>query len=143
MFCHPGLPGAFGHFFVGSFPGTALEHRVVGDAGFQAGVGFSGPDQSGFLQLRGKKTFGWSPKHAEQMKRYQETIADRALRWTLLTLDMDVDGPLPVLRTPAGVRAAVARLHGCNEQVGHSPSSVLVIFNAELVKKQKKKTKHD
>lgn len=74
MFCHPGLPGALGHAFIGSFPGTALEHRVVGDAGFQTGAGGVRQDSFVFLQLRGKKTFGWSPKDGEQKKKDQETI---------------------------------------------------------------------
>lgn len=97
MFCHPGLPDAVGHIFIGSFPGTALEHRVVGDAGFQTGAGGVGQDNSAFLQPCRKKTFGWSPKHAEQMKRYQETLVDMVLKWSLLTLDINVDGLYPLL----------------------------------------------
>lgn len=81
MFCHPGLPDAFGHIFIGSFPGAALEHGVVGDTGFQTGAGGAGEDSFAFLQLRGKKTFGWNPKHAEQMKGYLETLVDMVLKW--------------------------------------------------------------
>lgn len=81
VFCHPGLPDAFSHIFIGSFPGTALEHGVVGDTGFQTGAGGFSQDNFAFLQLCRKKTFGWSPKHAEQMKKYQETLADIVLKW--------------------------------------------------------------
>lgn len=57
------------------------------------------------------------------------------LKWILLTLDMNVDGLSPVFWIPAGVCAAVAHIHWFNEQVGHATFLMVVLFNAELLKK--------
>lgn len=90
MFRHPGLPDALSHHFIGSFPGTATEHWVVGDSGFQTGVGDAiSRDDFARFQLHGKETFSWSPKDAEQVKRFQDTFADNGAEmdfyqpWTL------------------------------------------------------------
>lgn len=43
---------------------------MVGDSGFQTGVGdVINRDDFALFQLHGKRTFGWSPKDAEQVKR--------------------------------------------------------------------------
>lgn len=60
------------------------------------------------------------------------------LKWSLLTLDINVDGLYPLLRILAGVVAAVAHTHWFNEQVGHLAFTMAVFVNAELLKK-----KHD
>lgn len=69
-------------------------------------------------------------------KDIKKQLVDVALKWILLTLDINVDGLCPVLWIPAGVRAAVAHIHRFNEQVGHPIFTMLVNFNAELLKKK-------
>lgn len=112
VFRHPGLPDAFSHHFIGSFPGTATEHWVVGDSGFQTGVGdVISRDDFALFQLHGKETFSWSPKDAERVKRFQETLADNGAEMDFLpTLDINVDG-LNLVIVPAAVCAAVAHIH--------------------------------
>lgn len=57
VFCYPIVPHAFSHISIRSFPGTVLEHRVVGNTGMQTGAGciLSGYDLS-LIQLDREET---------------------------------------------------------------------------------------